>query len=291
VTDTKPTAFYDPKLRWQKSSVQLIHELFDVVPRSQAATSVIFGIPGKEYLNTHDDCMIASNCTYEIEGGISLYGEGAFLSDVRSTAEHTWHLIHACHRDLPSEIEQARKSWDRRDLWKPPCELSNMIILIIGNGRIGGMISDIAKAYRMNVHITDNTIDRRDLLGFAGMADFVTLHCDLNPTSRGMIDQEFLSRMKDSAFLINTARAEIVNKDALIYALRNKWIRGYAADVYWNEFDTSPSILSGLLSKQFEGLPAIFTPHIAGSTVETWTKTEHFIINKAYTVIQERMNK
>jgi phosphoglycerate dehydrogenase-like enzyme len=63
-------------------------------------------------------------------------------------------------------------------------------------------------------------------------SDFVSLHCDLNPTSFHLIGRNELSAMKSSAYLINTARGPIIDEGALVNALREKWIAGAALDVF-----------------------------------------------------------
>jgi len=63
-------------------------------------------------------------------------------------------------------------------------------------------------------------------------ADFVSLHCDLNPTSFHLIGRNELRAMKSSAYLINTARGPIIDETALVDALREKWIGGAALDVF-----------------------------------------------------------
>jgi D-3-phosphoglycerate dehydrogenase len=96
-----------------------------------------------------------------------------------------------------------------------------------------------------------------------GQADFVSLNCDLNPTSFHLMNETTLAMMKTSAVLINTARGPIIDEPALIKALKNKQIAGAALDV----FEVEPLPEGSPLLKMRN---VLLSPHNANSSPEAW---------------------
>jgi D-3-phosphoglycerate dehydrogenase len=97
---------------------------------------------------------------------------------------------------------------------------------------------------------------------YLSYADFVSLHTNLTDETRGMIGKEEIKLMKRTAFLINVARAPIVNRDALYTALYNQKIAGAAFDVFWEE-PANPH------DKLLQLDNFVLKPHIAGWTTES----------------------
>jgi len=101
----------------------------------------------------------------------------------------------------------------------------------------------------------------RDLDALLAEADYVSINADLNETSRGLIDERRLRLMKPTAFLVNTARGAIVQKEALVQALKEKRIAGAAVDV----FDVEPPPPD----HPWLGVPQLYvTPHLGGTSRE-----------------------
>jgi D-3-phosphoglycerate dehydrogenase len=119
-------------------------------------------------------------------------------------------------------------------------------------------------------HYVDNITGPENLLQFLVDADFVSIHTPLNDETRNMIGEKELNFMKKSAYLINVARAPIVNKEALFDALKTRSIAGAAFDVFWNEPPTEDEKLLQLDS-------FILTSHIAGWTNEAVEATGRII--------------
>jgi phosphoglycerate dehydrogenase-like enzyme len=92
-----------------------------------------------------------------------------------------------------------------------------------------------------------------------GAADFLSLHCPVVPETRGLVDDRFLDAMKPGAFLINTARGELVDKHCLLAALRSCRLRGAAVDVNSHEPPGADHPLMALPQ-------VIATPHLASTT-------------------------
>jgi glyoxylate reductase len=89
-------------------------------------------------------------------------------------------------------------------------------------------------------------------------SDVISLHVPLLPETRHLIDRTSLSRMKRSAYLINTSRGPVVDEDALVWALREGIIKGAGLDVFENE----PQVHPGLLALE----NAVLVPHLASAT-------------------------
>lgn len=137
----------------------------------------------------------------------------------------------------------------------PVTLLAGKSLGIIGMGDIGSRVAEIAKALGMRV------IRYREDPEGARQADAVSLHCPLTKETAGMIDEEFLSGMKDGAILINTARGGLIDEEALARALREGKLSGAGLDVTAQE---PPDPDCPLLSAP----RCIITPHIAFAPVE-----------------------
>jgi D-3-phosphoglycerate dehydrogenase len=104
-----------------------------------------------------------------------------------------------------------------------------------------------------------------DLENLLKQADFISINCDLNPTSRGLIDREAFRLMQPHAVLINTARGPIIVEEALIEALRDKSIAGAALDVYEDEPLPGESPLRAMNH-------VLLAPHNANSSPSAWER-------------------
>ena len=125
----------------------------------------------------------------------------------------------------------------------PVHALNECVLGVVGVGNIGTAVLERAHAFGMRTvgNDIDASIVREEktemvtLDKLLGLSDFVSLNCDLNPTSRHLIDKEALRLMKPDAVLINTARGAVVDEAALIDALLNQAIAGAALDVFEDE--------------------------------------------------------
>ena len=138
---------------------------------------------------------------------------------------------------------------------------------IIGLGRIGLAVAEKARHFGMK--IAYHNPSARSVAGYESMSfdqllatsDVISLHVPLSPQTRHLIDRTALSRMKRSAYLINTSRGPVVDEDALAWALREGIIKGAGLDVYEEE----PKIHAGLLAQE----NVVLVPHMASATAET----------------------
>jgi glyoxylate reductase len=188
-----------------------------------------------------------------------------------SVADFTWALILAITRRL-AEGERLV----RRGEWKGwaldlllGTELRGKQLGLVGVGRIGRAVAARAGAFGMRVAYT--TRRDTDLPGAEAMqldrllltSDIVSLHVPLTPETRHLIDKRALTRMKRSAYLINTARGPVVDEAALAWALQHHLLAGAALDVYEHE----PAVHADLLSLE----NVLLVPHLASGTTETRT--------------------
>lgn len=138
---------------------------------------------------------------------------------------------------------------------------------IIGCGRIGGRVAEMAKALGMRVlaysrrpvpaHVAEYT----DLPTLLAKADVISLHCPSTPETRHLLDAAAFAQMKDGALLINTARGAVVDHDALADALRSGKLAGAGLDVFPEE----PRIPAELLAMD----NVVCTPHVGSNTAQT----------------------
>jgi phosphoglycerate dehydrogenase-like enzyme len=176
-------------------------------------------------------------------------------------------------RRLPEARDnQAKRIWRGMigDLTQREDELIGKTLLIIGLGRIGGRLAQLAKAFEMNVigfrrdpaggkGAADSVHTLAELSNHLPQADFVVLTCPLVPETKGVIDARALGLMRRSAYLINVGRGGCVVEPALIEALQSGRIAGAALDCT----DPEPPDPSSPLW----AMPNVFiTPHTGGET-------------------------
>lgn len=147
-------------------------------------------------------------------------------------------------------------------------ELSDKTIGIVGYGSIGKEVAKIAEAFSMKVLVnTNHPGEDTENIKFCALdtllenSDFVTLHCPLTEKTTAMANKEFFSKMKNSAYFINTSRGATVDEDALKHALENGEIAGAGLDVLVSEPPVNDKITS------LEN--TLVTPHIAWAAKET----------------------
>jgi D-3-phosphoglycerate dehydrogenase len=154
--------------------------------------------------------------------------------------------------------------------------LSEYTLGVIGVGNIGKAVLRRAQAFGMKIFgndiveidqtfINETGVEMTDLRFLLSNADFVSINCDLNPTSHHLMDADTFALMKPNAVLINSARGPIVAEEALIEALQAKRIAGAALDVFEHE----PLPLDSPLLKMNNVLLA---PHNSNSSPAAWEK-------------------
>ena len=171
-----------------------------------------------------------------------------------------------------------RKRW--KFGWDPNLLLGSDVhgttIGILGLGRIGSAVARRAKGFDMHIiyhsrHGKNIQIDNELGSKYVSMdellekSDFLSLHSPLNSETHHLIDKSKLKRMKNNAYLINTARGSLVNELHLIEALNKQWIAGAALDV----FEKEPPLPNNSLLKMKN---VLLMPHLGSATISTRTK-------------------
>jgi D-3-phosphoglycerate dehydrogenase len=171
-------------------------------------------------------------------------------------------------------MDRAMKSGEWEKI--PGKALSECTLGIVGVGNVGKAVARRARAFGMkvlgndiaaidHVFITETGIEMMNLRSLLAQADFVSINCDLNPTSYHLINEVSLEWMKPSAVLINTARGPIVDEAALIEALQAGRLGGAALDV----FEVEPLPLDSPL---LEMNNVLLAPHNSNSSPAAWER-------------------
>ena len=190
-------------------------------------------------------------------------------STVVSAAEHTIGLLVALARNIPqahAALKQGR--WERNAY--AGVELGGKTLGVLGFGRIGQQVARRALGLGMRVIGFDPYVsaDRFRELGaeraatveeIYAAADFLTLHLPLDAETRGSLDASAFAAMRDGVRIVNAARGELVDEDALVDALRSGKVAGAALDVFSSEPYAGPLL---------ELDTVVVTPHLAASTDE-----------------------
>jgi D-3-phosphoglycerate dehydrogenase len=203
-----------------------------------------------------------------------IYVANAPYGSATSMGELTIALMLLLSRKLNDAQEQLRKGVFFLPLGS---ELGGKTLGLIGLGHSGKETAKRAKSFGMNIVAVDKfheQIENPDVDSLWGIeeidkilaeSDFVSLHCPLNDETRGMIGYERLCMMKETAYFINIARADLADEEGLIRALKENKIAGAGLDVFKEE-------PLGLDSEWLKLDNVVLTPHIATSTDESRTR-------------------
>jgi D-3-phosphoglycerate dehydrogenase len=187
-----------------------------------------------------------------------------------AAAEHTVALMLALCRSVPqAHASLTAGEWQRSRFGGT--ELYGKILGVVGFGRIGQLVANRAQAFEMQVVGYDKFVspERFRELGVDGVersdelyarSDFITIHLPKTPETVNLIDAEAISKMRNGVRIVNCARGELVDLDALTEGLESGKVAGAALDVFPEEPFTSHPI--------FERDDVVVTPHLGASTAE-----------------------
>ncbi len=165
----------------------------------------------------------------------------------------------------------------------PGRSLSESTLGVVGVGRIGKAVLRRARAFGCTllgndiipidpVFLTKNEVEMTSLENLLARSDFVSLNCDLNPTSFHLLNSNTFNQIKPSAILINTSRGPVVHEQALISALQEGKLAGAALDVFEHEPLPADSPLTRMDN-------VMLAPHNANSSPKAWEKVHQNTIN------------
>ena len=212
-------------------------------------------------------------------------------SNADTVAEHTLALMLAAKRQIPTYAKAAKNNhWMHRSQYRGD-EIRGKKLGILGLGNIGKKVAQLATAFGMRVQYWNRTprktpYQQVDFDTLLVTSDIISLHLPKIAATQHLINAATLQKMKPSALLINTARGTIIDETALLHALQNQTISGFAADVLQNEppIDNHPLLQ----------LPNVLvTPHTASLTAATFNEmcvvtVQNLVDLLAGKVIEER---
>lgn len=191
-------------------------------------------------------------------------------ANAQSVAEHAFALMFSVARQTALLDARMREGhWDKATA--NGMELAGKTLGLVGLGSIGAILMDLVAPLRMKVKVYDpylrqlpvrDHVEREeDFDRLLADSDIISLHCPLTDTNRNLIGAQQLERMRPGAILINTARGELVDTDALVHALSERRIGGAGLDTFHPEPPPAESPLWGLPT-------LVATPHIGANTSE-----------------------
>jgi D-3-phosphoglycerate dehydrogenase len=310
----KPVALYFRILKYQPQNMALLESHFDLAVLDHPGENTDAILKDVELLFAPlgfrvDDAymqrcprlkVIASNTTgvphidlpAAQRRGITvcaLHDEQAFLDSITPTAEHTIGLMLAAARRIPAAHGAASAGhWDRRP-WGSPRMMSRMRLGIVGYGRLGRKVAAIGRAMGMDVAWFDPKVEDSsgrvdDLIALARRSDVLSLHAVANDETRGLVSRQVLNCLPAGAMVVNTARGELLDTDALLDLLESGHLWAAALDTIDGEYqlDFSERFAQSRIARYArEHDNLVLSPHIGGSTVDAWTETERRVIVKA----------
>lgn len=223
--------------------------------------------------------------------GVSVFN--APYSNTRSVAELVIGLAIMLIRRIPDKNKAAHEGIWMKEA-KGSYELRGKTLGIVGYGNIGSQVSVLAEALGMKVAFYDvetklplgNAEDKKSLRELLKCADVVTLHVPETAQTKNLINKSNLKYFKKGAVLINYARGEVVDLDALRKFIMDGHIGGAAIDV----FPWEPEKNGDRFQTPLQDLPnVILTPHIGGSTEEAQQNIGEDVSNKLYSYLEKGM--
>lgn len=190
-----------------------------------------------------------------------------------SVAEHVLMMILALVRNyIPSYGWVIRGGWNIADCVQRSYDLEGMDVGVVGSGRIGIAVLRRLKPFDVKLHYTDRyrlpksvedelgLTHHPDAESLVKACDVVSINCPLHPETENLFNEKLISKMKRGAYLVNTARGKICDRDAVAHALETGQLAGYAGDVW---FPQPPPKDHPWRTMPFHGM----TPHTSGSSL------------------------
>ncbi len=200
------------------------------------------------------------------------------FSNSISVAEHVVMMILSLVRNyIPSYKWVVDKGWNIADCVARSYDVEGMDVGTVAAGRIGLAVLRRMKPFDVKLHYTDrhklpDSVEKElgltyhpNVESMVKVCDVVTINCPLYPETEGMFNEALIGKMKRGAYLINTARAKICDRDAIVRALESGQLAGYAGDVW---FPQPPPKDHPWRTMPHHGM----TPHISGSSLSAQTR-------------------
>jgi formate dehydrogenase len=211
-----------------------------------------------------------------IDHGITV-AEVTYCNSI-SVAEHVMMMILGLVRNyIPSYLTVVDGGWNIADCVSREYDLEGMQVGTVAAGRIGSAVLRRLKPFEVGLHYFDrhrlpteveeelNVTFHPDVESMLAVCDVVTINAPLHPETENLFDDELIGKMKRGAYLINTARGKICNRDAVARALESGQLAGYAGDVWFPQ--PAPA------DHPWRTMPHHgMTPHTSGSSLSAQTR-------------------
>jgi len=195
-------------------------------------------------------------------------------SNVVSVAEHVVMQILALVRNfIPAYKQVINGEWDIAAIADQAYDLENKHVGTVAAGRIGLRVLQRLKPFNVHLHYYDkfrldksiekdlNVTYHPNVESLVKVCDIVTINCPLHPETEHMFDKKMLSLMKKGSYIVNTARGKIMDRDALVQAVKSNHIEGYAGDVWYPQ--------PAAKDHPWRSMPRhALTPHYSGTTLD-----------------------
>ena len=237
--------------------------------RTPMTKKLMDGCPKLRFIATSGMRNLGIDLEYAKSKGIIVSGSEG---NKNPTAELTWALILGLARNIKQESENMYQGY-----WQTTIgfELKGKTLGIMGLGKLGSMVAKVGKAFGMEIIAWSENLKIAEAEKHGVIAvtkeelfeksDFLTIHYLLSDRSRNLVKYEDISKMKKTAFIINTSRGPIINEDDLIKALQDEIIAGAGLDVY--AIEPLPE------NHKLRFLPnVLLTPHIGYVTLDNYAK-------------------
>ena len=258
-----------------RSKTQITSKILEAATKLQAIGCFCIGVNQVDLKKATQQGVVVFNAPY---------------SNTRSVAELVIALCTMLIRRIPDKNKAAHEGIWKKEA-KGSYELRGKTLGIIGYGNIGSQVSVLAEGLGMKVIFYDvitrlplgNAINRKSLKDLLGEADIVTLHVPETSQTKNLINKSNLKYFKKGSILINYARGEVVDLDALSKYITDGHISGAAIDVYpWE-----PEKNGDRFETPLQNLPnVILTPHIGGSTEEAQENIGEDVSNKLFQFLE-----
>lgn len=192
-------------------------------------------------------------------------------ANAQSVAEHAFALMFSVSRQIAWLDQRVRQGhWDKSTA--NGVELSGKTLGLVGLGSIGRILMELVEPFKIKVKVFDPFLknfpkldyveQETDFNNLLKSCDFISLHCPLTEENRKLFSYEQFNQMKQTSILVNTARGELIDTDALIDALQNNKIKGAGLDTFDSEPPEALSPLWALTN-------LIATPHVGANTTDS----------------------
>lgn len=196
--------------------------------------------------------------------------------NARSVAEHTLTLMLACLKRLPQiNADTHNGVWKKQLQGVTTHELYGKTVALVGMGNIGRTVADMLQPFGVKILYTDVFRQSDEVEEHLGLtfceryedllpeADILSFHCPLTPENTGMLNKDTLSKMKEDAIVVNTARGKLINPDDLYDSLKKGHVKAAGLDTHFEE-----PVKKGYKLAELDNV--ILTPHIGGLSYEAF---------------------